>query len=158
MATCTQAIQKLGLLGRPARRTPQAPYVLDPPPTPLHTSAPSATSASMPAHPSLPGALRSSSPWGGPITPDGAAGAAAASAASAAAPSAPPLPFDMPGSTAASTRTGGTSSTAGGTAASTHVDTMYLCPITTEVMEDPVIAGDGYTYERTAIEQWFKKR
>lgn len=30
----------------------------------------------------------------------------------------------------------------------------YLCPITREVMHDPVIAADGYTYERTAIESW----
>ena len=29
----------------------------------------------------------------------------------------------------------------------------YICPITLEVMEDPVIAPDGYTYERTAIMQ-----
>lgn len=30
----------------------------------------------------------------------------------------------------------------------------FLCPITLEVMADPVTAADGYTYERTAIEQW----
>lgn len=26
-----------------------------------------------------------------------------------------------------------------------------------EVMRDPVIAADGFTYERSAIEAWFKK-
>ncbi|CAH1775586.1 unnamed protein product [Owenia fusiformis] len=32
----------------------------------------------------------------------------------------------------------------------------YLCPITREVMRDPVIASDGYTYERSALESWVK--
>ncbi|KAK9817018.1 hypothetical protein WJX72_008414 [[Myrmecia] bisecta] len=31
------------------------------------------------------------------------------------------------------------------------------CPITQEVMRDPVIAIDGHTYERSAIEEWFAK-
>ncbi|XP_051562234.1 WD repeat, SAM and U-box domain-containing protein 1 isoform X1 [Myxocyprinus asiaticus] len=30
----------------------------------------------------------------------------------------------------------------------------YLCPITREIMKDPVIAADGYSYEREAIESW----
>eukprot|EP00949_MAST-11_sp_MAST-11-sp1_P000280 g280.t1 len=30
-----------------------------------------------------------------------------------------------------------------------------MCPITQELMEDPVIAHDGHTYERRAIEEWF---
>lgn len=30
------------------------------------------------------------------------------------------------------------------------------CPITGEVMLDPVITMDGYTYERAAIETWFQ--
>ncbi|XP_015214207.2 WD repeat, SAM and U-box domain-containing protein 1 isoform X2 [Lepisosteus oculatus] len=36
----------------------------------------------------------------------------------------------------------------------------FLCPITREVMRDPVIASDGYSYEREAIESWIstKKR
>merc|ERR1711964_124030 len=33
----------------------------------------------------------------------------------------------------------------------------YLCPITQEVMRDPVMASDGQTYEREAIEDWFKE-
>lgn len=32
----------------------------------------------------------------------------------------------------------------------------FLCPITCEIMKDPVIATDGHTYERDAITQWFK--
>eukprot|EP00873_Tetraselmis_striata_P025105 jgi/Tetstr1/445369/TSEL_033167.t1 len=35
---------------------------------------------------------------------------------------------------------------------------MYLCPITQEVMKDPVIAADGFTYERSAIEAWLQKK
>lgn len=33
----------------------------------------------------------------------------------------------------------------------------FLCPITCEVLTDPVIASDGHTYERKAIEGWFTK-
>ena len=29
-----------------------------------------------------------------------------------------------------------------------------VCPITGEIFEDPVIASDGYTYERSAILDW----
>ena len=31
---------------------------------------------------------------------------------------------------------------------------IFVCPITQEMMRDPVIAEDGYTYERQAIEEW----
>jgi hypothetical protein len=30
-----------------------------------------------------------------------------------------------------------------------------FCPITQEIMEDPVIAQDGHTYEKSAIKRWF---
>ena len=29
-----------------------------------------------------------------------------------------------------------------------------ICPITTEVMVEPVFTADGHTYERRAIEEW----
>lgn len=32
----------------------------------------------------------------------------------------------------------------------------YLCPISREIMREPVIAADGYTYERSAIENWLR--
>uniref|UniRef100_T1IUY7 U-box domain-containing protein n=1 Tax=Strigamia maritima TaxID=126957 RepID=T1IUY7_STRMM len=32
----------------------------------------------------------------------------------------------------------------------------YHCPITHELMRDPVIAADGFTYEQTAIMEWFE--
>lgn len=35
--------------------------------------------------------------------------------------------------------------------------TKYLeCPITHEIMQDPVIGSDGYTYEREAIKKWLQ--
>ena len=36
----------------------------------------------------------------------------------------------------------------------TEID--FLCPITKSIMEDPVVAGDGHTYEREAICQWIR--
>lgn len=30
----------------------------------------------------------------------------------------------------------------------------FVCPITRSLMQDPVIAADGHSYERSAIEQW----
>ena len=32
----------------------------------------------------------------------------------------------------------------------------FYCPITYEVMGDPVVAADGFTYERSAIEHWLQ--
>src|SRR3990167_2409765 len=34
----------------------------------------------------------------------------------------------------------------------------HFCPITLEVMEDPVVAADGHSYERTAILEHFRMR
>lgn len=31
----------------------------------------------------------------------------------------------------------------------------YLCPITHEIMREPVTCSDGYTYEKNAIGEWF---
>jgi hypothetical protein len=33
----------------------------------------------------------------------------------------------------------------------------FFCPITLELMRDPVLAKDGHTYERNAIEGWFEQ-
>ena len=39
-----------------------------------------------------------------------------------------------------------------------HSDEAELtCPISFALFEDPVIAADGHTYERTAIEEWLKR-
>jgi hypothetical protein len=32
----------------------------------------------------------------------------------------------------------------------------YLCPITMDIMTDPVAAADGHSYERSVIEDWLK--
>uniref|UniRef100_A0A3B4F1W1 WD repeat, SAM and U-box domain-containing protein 1 n=1 Tax=Pundamilia nyererei TaxID=303518 RepID=A0A3B4F1W1_9CICH len=32
----------------------------------------------------------------------------------------------------------------------------FMCPITRELMKDPVIAADGYSYERESIESWIR--
>ena len=32
----------------------------------------------------------------------------------------------------------------------------YVCPITHEIMTDPVVTADGQSYERYAIEQWLR--
>ena len=32
----------------------------------------------------------------------------------------------------------------------------YKCPITAEIMTDPVCTADGFTYERTAITEWLR--
>ena len=36
--------------------------------------------------------------------------------------------------------------------------TDFICPITTEVMDDPVMAADGHAYERSAIERWLASK
>jgi hypothetical protein len=33
----------------------------------------------------------------------------------------------------------------------------FYCPITMELMKDPVMASDGHVYERSAIEEWFQQ-
>jgi hypothetical protein len=43
---------------------------------------------------------------------------------------------------------------AGGSASLDEPPSMFVCPITQEVMEDPVFASDGFTYERAAIAGW----
>ena len=34
----------------------------------------------------------------------------------------------------------------------------FKCPITRDIMKDPVVLGDGHTYERTAIQRWLTQR
>lgn len=35
-----------------------------------------------------------------------------------------------------------------------HVPKEFICPISSDVMKDPVVASDGFTYERRYIQQW----
>ncbi|OWM83087.1 hypothetical protein CDL15_Pgr011769 [Punica granatum] len=39
----------------------------------------------------------------------------------------------------------------------TNVPSHYFCPILQEVMEDPYIAADGFTYEHRAIKAWLER-
>ena len=34
----------------------------------------------------------------------------------------------------------------------------FVCPITTEIMTDPVSTLDGFTYERAAITEWLRTK
>ena len=34
----------------------------------------------------------------------------------------------------------------------------YCCPISGEIMEDPVITPSGITYDKKSIEQWLQKK
>eukprot|EP00931_Biecheleriopsis_adriatica_P088333 TRINITY_DN62679_c0_g1_i1.p1 TRINITY_DN62679_c0_g1~~TRINITY_DN62679_c0_g1_i1.p1 ORF type:complete len:529 (+),score=65.77 TRINITY_DN62679_c0_g1_i1:44-1630(+) len=33
----------------------------------------------------------------------------------------------------------------------------FVCPITQEIMEDPVVTHDGHVYDRTSIQAWFRR-
>lgn len=37
-----------------------------------------------------------------------------------------------------------------------NVPNQFMCPITMDIMTDPVMLADGHVYERAAIEQWFE--
>lgn len=39
-----------------------------------------------------------------------------------------------------------------------EVPAQFLCPITLQIMEDPVITADGHAYERKAIEDWLQRQ
>ena len=55
---------------------------------------------------------------------------------------------------------GGSSGAAGPSEASeaAEVPDDYICPITTEIMTDPVSTLDGFTYERAAITEWLRTK
>ena len=42
--------------------------------------------------------------------------------------------------------------------ASLQVPKYFLCPITQDIMENPIVAADGYTYEKKALVKWIKKK
>ena len=41
-------------------------------------------------------------------------------------------------------------------AAEREIPAEFFCPVTQEVMKDPVFCADGHTYERRAIEAWLQ--
>ena len=56
-----------------------------------------------------------------------------------------------------SSSSGGGASTIVATGSSDGIPHEYKCPITQELMSDPVMAADGHSYERTAITQWIEQ-
>mmetsp|Transcript_2953 Transcript_2953/g.9956 ORF Transcript_2953/g.9956 Transcript_2953/m.9956 type:complete len:81 (-) Transcript_2953:1645-1887(-) len=38
------------------------------------------------------------------------------------------------------------------------LENSFRCPISMEIMSDPVFAADGHTYERVEIERWLQTR
>ena len=42
--------------------------------------------------------------------------------------------------------------------AATQVPDEFICPITAEIMTDPVSTSDGFTYERAAITEWLRTK
>jgi len=34
----------------------------------------------------------------------------------------------------------------------------FLCPITHDLLREPVVANDGHTYEKSAIEKWLRTK
>ncbi|XP_078155685.1 U-box domain-containing protein 70-like [Carex rostrata] len=38
-----------------------------------------------------------------------------------------------------------------------HVPSLFICPISQEIMKDPCIAADGFTYEAEAIKTWLNR-
>ena len=54
------------------------------------------------------------------------------------------------------TSVGGAPAVAGEPVPPAPVPPQYLCPITGEIMEDPVTTADGHAYERAAIAQWLQ--
>jgi len=55
--------------------------------------------------------------------------------------------------------TASTSAAAAAAAAASHDDvpSHFLCPITADIMADPVVTADGHSYERRAIMAWLEK-
>ena len=62
--------------------------------------------------------------------------------------------------TIASGGEGGGSGAAGPSQASeaAEVPDDFICPITAEIMNDPVSTSDGFTYERVAITEWLRTK
>eukprot|EP01047_Picozoa_sp_COSAG01_P073763 COSAG01_NODE_12119_length_1798_cov_2.046498_2_plen_222_part_00 len=84
------------------------------------------------------------------ITPDFGGGAAAAASAAAAT-----IPVAIP--VAATSKCGGSSgSLVSGSSTGMVLPAAFYCPITQEVMQDPVVALDGQSYEYAAIITWFE--
>ena len=83
---------------------------------------------------------------------DGSSGAALTAASTAALGSAA-APEEAPAPAPAESMLRAEPAAAG--AVASFVLDSFQCPLTMEVMRDPVFTADGQTYERTEIEKWF---
>jgi hypothetical protein len=84
------------------------------------------------------------------VSPSDASSGAALTAASTAALGSAAAPEEAP-----APAPGGIMSRAEPAAAGSVASFVLECPLTMEVMRDPVFTADGQTYERTEIEKWF---
>ena len=50
----------------------------------------------------------------------------------------------------------GKAAAASGIAAAAQCSLSFVCPLTNEIMQDPVVAADGYSYEKIAIIEWLQ--
>lgn len=129
-----KAIQRLGMLGRRPVQRPRGNPPLDPP-IPISAARP-------------------------PSAPPAAAAPPPRPHASSSASGAPPLPPVYETAAQAAAAGGGPSASSPGMAAAAGAsmslapDPLYICPITQEVMDEPVLAADGFTYDRPAITSW----
>jgi hypothetical protein len=57
-----------------------------------------------------------------------------------------------------SSTTGGAAQAAipGSSSSSSGVPSLFLCPLSQRVLTDPVVACDGFTYDRRAVQEWFE--
>ncbi|PNG62135.1 putative U-box domain-containing protein 53, partial [Tetrabaena socialis] len=127
------AIQRLGLLGS-SSAAQDRPWTGSNPPLDPPVPPELLCGSHGPAAPSPPKCLPASARTSGCGGAGGSCSGAAPAAAAAAAASAPPAPE------------------------AAAPDPMFLCPITQDIMTDPVMATDGYTYERAAIVEWMARK
>ncbi|WIA30890.1 hypothetical protein OEZ86_000943 [Tetradesmus obliquus] len=60
------------------------------------------------------------------------------------------------GSSAAASNAAAAAAAPGSSSSSSGVPSLFLCPLSQKVLTDPVVACDGFTYDRRAIQEWFE--
>jgi hypothetical protein len=62
------------------------------------------------------------------------------------------------GTSRTSSTTGGAAQAAipGSSSSSSGVPSLFLCPLSQRDLTDPVVACDGFTYDRRAVQEWFE--
>lgn len=157
-AAVLQIIQRLGLLSRKVQLPRYQPPL--PPPAAAAAPAPAGFSAPPPQgfvpqnHSTSSNPFMQQQGFGAPpngLSPMGSGSSAVLSPM----PSYPPVNggFMGPSPAAAATAAGSSSGVQQQQQGSDPLSNpMFVCPITQDVMKEPVIAADGYTYEKKAIQ------